>query len=225
MPRQRNTRQLNGLHRKRPSRLVQSEYRHIKGLTTNGINLRFCYQSEMMAAQLVRRMHVDLIAVLLLGTHATDNLQEQHELMREAVFLLQINQQVLLQIEQSYHQQESILCDLDPLIDVPHEYGPKRNRTIDALSEHQCVAFTRFTKSQLMRIKRCFRLPAIVRIYTAINYSYIFTGEEILLFSLTKMALGLSNQLLGMLIFGGSDSIISCSSIFVHCTIITICRT
>ena len=66
MPRQRNNiRQLNGHHRREPWRDIQSEYRHIRGLTTNGINLRLCLQTEMMSSQLVRKMLTHQITTLL----------------------------------------------------------------------------------------------------------------------------------------------------------------
>ena len=50
-----------------------------------------------------------------------------------------------------------------------------------------------------------FRIPPIIRIHNHGDRYYVFTGEEVLLFALTKLALGLNSQMLCIVIFGGSS--------------------
>ena len=57
-----------------------------------------------------------------------------------------------------------------------------RSRTIDSFSEQQCWSYFRCRKGDLYRLKTAFRIPALVH---AENGS-VFTGEEVLLFSLYR---------------------------------------
>lgn len=201
MPREQPTRNRNGNHQRQPYQCVQLEYRHNRGLLSNQITLRLCYHTEMMSALLTRRtLHWNILS-LLQASYLTTSIDNKLSLRQEAMLLFSLDQSVFSQILRYYQNCESSLCDILPEDDANHRYGPAHNRTIDVLSEFNAHQFTRFSKSQLRRIYRCFRLPPITRIG-----GYSITGQEMFLFSLTKMALGLNTHLLSLLIFGGSSS-------------------
>ena len=73
-------------------------------------------------------------------------------------------------IKNHYTQQESNLCDIDPEIDDACDFGPPRNRNINDLHPNDCLLFTRFTKSQLMRILHYVNIDEIVRINNYQNH-------------------------------------------------------
>ena len=198
-------RQQNGNYRKQPYRLCQQEYRLTRGLTTNQINLRFCFQTEIMSSNLARNNIIQNVTNLILGSHLVQQLENKNQLLREATRLLRIDENLFSQINNYYIQQESNLCDIDPNVEDVHEYGEPRNRRIEDLSDYQCLQFTRFTKSQLYRILYYFRIPPRLRIENHGGRFYNFSGEEVFLFGLTKLALGLNTQFLCISIFGGSS--------------------
>jgi len=80
------------------------------------------------------------------------------------------------------------------------ENSPDRKRTIESLTELEAYSWTRFTKAELFLLLLHLRLPLFV---TTTN-RYRFTGEEILIFCLTRIALGLDFTLLVESKFGGS---------------------
>ena len=196
-------RRSNGNYRKQPYRKCQQEYRITRGLTTNEINLRLCFQTEMLSATLVRRSIANYVSIILTEHHNTDDEEERNLLLEQASTIFSLDLNLIYQIYNYYNRQESILCDIDPNIDDTHEYGAPRNRRIQDLSDYDCHRFTRFTQSQLLRMYHYFRIDPVLRIHNHGDRHYAFTGEEILLFSLSKIALGLNNQVLCMFIFGG----------------------
>ncbi len=152
-----------------------------------------------MSAMLTRQHIHRRICTLLLASTIATNLQEKAQLYREANRLQFFDTRLCRPILAYYSTQESVLCDIDPADDNPHVYGPPRNRTINGLTDHESVQFMRFSKTQLLIILRCFRLPIRLNID-----GYWFTREEVMIFSITKIALGLNNHLLCLLVFGGS---------------------
>ena len=102
-----------------------------------------------------------------------------------------------------WRQYDIILGDIDPNDDDPVDFGPDRKRRIQDLSPFEARNMTRFTKPQLVRIFNLLRIPAIVHVGLGTS-TYEMTGEEIFLFSLTKMAHGLDNVQLCSTYFGGS---------------------
>ena len=200
MPVQRRVRQATGNHRRQPNNQVQLQYRPSRGLSTNAVALRLCLQQEMMSALLSSRAVTNNIQNLLLASYISQCPRQRFILRREARFLFEVDNSLYQRFYQYYSQQETLLCDIPPQLDVAHVYSQPRNRTINALTDHESVQFTRFSKNQLRRILRCFNFPANIRIQ-----GYRFQREEIFLFSLTKIALGLNNYQLCLLIFGGSE--------------------
>jgi hypothetical protein len=85
---------------------------------------------------------------------------------------------------------------------VPNIFSERRNRMINQLSDESCYEWTRFSKEQLHLLFRHFRMPNIVRPAVSGGRRH-FSGEEVLVISLTKIATGLS--FLAMVnIFGGN---------------------
>lgn len=75
----------------------------------------------------------------------------------------------------------------------PNTYtSPPINRTINSMSESDCLLWTRFTKPQLRKLFVHLRIPEgriNVLSFRPNNFRW-FTGEEILIISLTKLATG-----------------------------------
>jgi len=94
----------------------------------------------------------------------------------------------ILFVRRSEHQRES--------------NGPERKRTIDSLTELEAYSWTRFTKAELVLLLLHFRLPE----YLWTRNRYRFTGEEVLIFCLTRIALGLDFTELVASKFGGSST-------------------
>ena len=138
-------RRSNGNYRKQPYRKCQQEYRITRGLTTNEINLRLCFQTEMLSATLVRRSIANYVSIILTEHHNTDDEEERNLLLDQASTIFSLDLNLIYQIYNYYNRQESILCDIDPNIDDTHEYGAPRNRRIQDLSDYDCHRFTRFT--------------------------------------------------------------------------------
>ena len=78
---------------------------------------------------------------------------------------------------------------------------PPRNRSIEALSEGDAHRLTRFRKEQLQVLMVHWRIPA--QVVTARN-RYVFTGEEMLIVCLTRLATGWSWTQLSKDVFGGN---------------------
>ena len=158
-----------------------------------------------MSSTLARKTIIQNATNLIIGSHLAQQLENKHQLMREATRLLSVDENLFSHINNYFVQQESNLCDIDPNLDDIHEYGPPRNRSIEVLTDYQCLRFTRFTKPQLYRMFYHFRIPPILRIENHGGHFYNFSGEEVFLFGLTKLALGLNNQFLCISVFGGSS--------------------
>jgi len=78
---------------------------------------------------------------------------------------------------------------------------PARNRSIEALSEGDAHRLTRFRKEQLQLLLIHWRIP--VEVVTTRN-RYVFTGEEVLIVCLTRVATGMSWTQLSKDVFGGN---------------------
>ena len=78
---------------------------------------------------------------------------------------------------------------------------PRRNRSFEVLSEEDSRFWTRFNKDQLVTLYQHLRIPIIVRPNVR-GGRRRFSGEEVFIFSLTKIAHGSSNLVLSP-IFGG----------------------
>lgn len=94
----------------------------------------------------------------------------------------------ILFVRQSEHQENS--------------NGPARKRTNDSLTEYEAYAWTRFLKSELVLLLLHLRLPLGIRTPNR----YVFTGEEVLIFCLTRIALGVDIVELVESKFGGSST-------------------
>ena len=198
-----NIRQSNGNYRKKPYRQCQQEYRITRGLTTSQVNLRLCFQTQMLSAMSSRRSLINYVSILLSDSNEAEYNEESDFLFDQASFIFSIDQHLLSQIYNHYKRQESILCDLAQNMDDRHEYGKPRNRGIEDFSDYECLRYTCITKSQLYRMYHYFKIDPQLRIHHHGDNYYSFTGQEVFLFSLTKIALGLNNQVLCMFIFGG----------------------
>jgi len=199
MPSQRYVHQLTGSHCCQPYRNLQQEYRHNRGLTTNQVNLRYCLQMEIMSSNFCRRFLFGHVSTLIMAASLRHNPHERLLLYREAMRCSAVDRNLFRLLNQHYVNSESLLCDIHPDADQAHVYGEPRHRSIDDLTDYEAVQFTRFTKCQLRRILRCFRIQQYMRLN-----GYYFTGEEVFIFGLTKCALGLNNRLLCLFVFGGN---------------------
>jgi hypothetical protein len=68
----------------------------------------------------------------------------------------------------------------------PLVHSPPRNRSIDEISEEKAKELTRFTKEQLRLLLLHWRMPDVI----VTGPRYQFTGEEVLLICLSKIATG-----------------------------------
>jgi hypothetical protein len=76
-----------------------------------------------------------------------------------------------------------------------------RNRSLDEISEGDAHRLTRFWKEQLQSLLHHWSIPGVI---VAGTNRYTFTGEEMLIVSLSKIGAGLSWTLLCKDIFGGN---------------------
>ncbi len=74
---------------------------------------------------------------------------------------------------------------------IPHVFTQWKNRSIHAVAERNCYLWTRFTRQQLHLLLLHLRIPVLVRPPVSGGRSS-FSGEEVLIISLTKISLGLS---------------------------------
>ena len=88
MPRRRDRRLSNGCYRKKPYRNTQREYRLTRGLTSNNVTLRLCFQTEITHAILARKSILHNATNLLLASHlANTDMQKTYFLMNQWIFL------------------------------------------------------------------------------------------------------------------------------------------
>ena len=205
MPKSKETRTLTGLVRKEPRRDVQEQYRCTHGLNALEVQLRTCYQQEMASGieEMYNAHDAALSASVLAQVAAPDN--EIDELMEQADMYLNFHRNDLVPIYQAYEVQESQLCDVPQHIhDTSFEYKPVRKRTINSLTDWEADHYFGFTKDELRRIANCFSFPFQPRIHCSQNHYYSFTGEEIMLFGISKCRQGWDNITACDLFFGGS---------------------
>ena len=79
------------------------------------------------------------------------------------------------------------ICALLPEQGPPLILHPHRNRTIDSLQPNFAHNYTRFTKEQLRHLLKHLRLPDVVILP---RRRYRFTGEEILIVCMARIATG-----------------------------------
>jgi len=110
-----------------------------------------------------------------------------------------------------YLRLDTLILEEQELVGITRDEGeaavareadtPPRNRSIEALSEGDAYRLTRFRKEQLQVLMVHWRIPA--QVVTARN-RYVFTGEEMLIICLTRLATGLSWTQLSKDVFGGN---------------------
>ena len=206
MPKSKATRQRTGCVRKQPLRKVQEQYRHTHGLTTSEVTLRTCFQVQMSSANHASTVLCNNAVSLATASVVARTNQEKNRLLREARILMAMQRTVITPIEQHYFRKEALLCDVPPAIhQAAMDFGPKRHRTIDSLTDYEALHFTNFTKPQLRRIYRCFNFGhADVRIHCSQGNYYKEKPEYIFLFGLVKCCQGDDNIKLCYTFFGGS---------------------
>ena len=204
MPKQRSRRIRTGNHRRDATRYIQEQYRHCRALNALQIRLRDAYQTRIMECIRVRQKIGSRMSMLLsLASVATCAIHLQM-IYNHIALLREFELNGLRQIENYYIFQEFLLCDIDPNEEEPHEYGIPRNRSFNDWDEYNCDHFTRFSKSELEQIYYEFNFPREIKIHNADNKFYTFSGEEIFLFCVTKLATGYSNIDLCIQQFGGA---------------------
>jgi hypothetical protein len=73
----------------------------------------------------------------------------------------------------------------------PHVFTQRKNRSINEVSVSNCYLWTCFTRQQLYILLLHLRIPAVVRPPVS-GGRRSFSGEEVLIISMTKISLGLS---------------------------------
>ena len=109
----------------------------------------------------------------------------------------------LFQLSTIYAQTDYDLADIQPVDEAPSDYGPARNRHINNLNDEHARMLTRFNKNRLFRLLTQFDFPVHCMVPSHGDRHYHMGREEILLFSLTKMAHGLDTNFLCLVHFGG----------------------
>jgi hypothetical protein len=128
-------------------------------------------------AAVVARIRLAVVAVFWFANHS----------LELAVQAIQTGYDILF-VRQSERQENS--------------NGPARKRTIDSLTEYEAYAWTRFLKCELVLLLLHLRLPLEIRTPNR----YLFTGEEVMIFCLTRIALGLDIVELVESKFGGNST-------------------
>jgi hypothetical protein len=91
-----------------------------------------------------------------------------------------------------FHEIDALVQEDDALLNIrygqlfPLENSPPKNRSIDELSEEFSYSFTCFTKDQLRLLFLHLRIPGLV----ITQHWHHFTGEEILIICLARLATG-----------------------------------
>ncbi len=91
-----------------------------------------------------------------------------------------------------FHELDVLVQQDDALLNLrygqlyPLEQLPPKNRAIDEISEEFAYTFTRFTKDQLRILFLHLRIPQVI----IIPNHHRFTGEEVLIISLARLATG-----------------------------------
>ena len=194
MPLHRITRQRTGNHRKVPLRDCQEQYRWKRGLDTLEISLQSALQTQILCCTRLTQSVVAQAAELMAEADLVLDPVVRARYYEDARALLSIQNEVVRPVTDYYFEQEGYLADISPDDDeADHNYGPPRNRTINDLSEYEARRYTRFSKDELRRMFRLFRIgdgSIRIRCSTTQNRHYLFTGEEIFLFGLAKLATG-----------------------------------
>ncbi len=174
------------------------------------------YVSQLLMSQESNRQSVELsvmfmfiIFLKLLQIYRTHNNNNNGNVESETVGRLKVA--LLIQMTIIMHQLVGLQLtdeELDNILNI-HEhdrdhvhFNPPTNRSINDLSEQTARTWTRFNKNQLSQLFIHLRIPNIVRPQVG-GGRRIFSGEEVFIFSLTKIASGLSN--LNLYEFFGGD--------------------
>ena len=208
MPKRKATCNLTGNVRKTPLRYTQEQYRHSHGLDCKEVMTRHAFQAEMVTSTLCTQRILNECIALSAQVAIAGTRNEEDILMEEVELLLAMNEHCMKPVFEYYQREETRLCDVDPQVhDTRHDYGPHRRITIDDLTDYEALHYTNFSKMQLKRIYRLFNFrnqPIKIRCSETQNNYYTFSGEEIFVFSITKMCTGFDNLSLCDLFFGGS---------------------
>jgi hypothetical protein len=92
-----------------------------------------------------------------------------------------------------FYQLDSLVAEEDELLNIHHGKWiplvetPPRNRSIEELSEENAKSLTRFNKDQLHQLLLHWRIPGVI---VTGSQRYRFSGEEVLIVSLAKLATG-----------------------------------
>lgn len=189
-------------YRKQPLRQISEHLRHLRGLTVHDVRRRTQFQNKMRKCLRVwgNARYVALHFILLAQKETDLHKKAQYSLFAQAALML-YSQNVKPNLN-SCIQLESQLCDIHDPNDI-YVFAPPRNRSIADWNDYECRHRTRFEKNDLIEIFARFNIQNDLRISAGGGTTYQFTGEEVFLFGLTKMATGLDNVNLCLHIFGG----------------------
>jgi len=196
MHRRRQIRQATGRTRKQPLRRIQREYRDQRGLTSAQVDLRTLHQHEILSHDVtqatINHERVDLLTELATAPsfEEEDSINEYLDILGESFLGSQ-------ELRADLMEQESLHFDVHN--DQQVEYDPPSHRTIDEFVGRAALAWTGFTQDQLREIAGHFNmLDGDISLQ-----GYIFTREEIVLFTTVKIKNGANNQQLCDMLFGG----------------------
>ena len=208
MPVHRHIRQRTGNHRKRPLRDCQEQYRWKRGLDVLDITLQSALQTQILCCTRFSQGIITQSAALIAEAELLRTPVEREAYLDEADTLLMMHGQVIQPTTRLYSDQETELADIMVVDDrADHYYGVERNRSIGELSDYVARRYTRFSKDELWRIYRLFNIgdkPIRIACSTTQDNFYMFSGEEISLFGVAKLATGDFSDKLCCDVFGGS---------------------
>lgn len=190
-------------YRKQPLRQTSEHFRHLRGLTVYDVRRRTQLQNQMRKClRLWGTTKRAAAYFIVLAEKETDLFRkEQYRFFAKAALMLySLNVKPVLSICVDL---ESQLCDIIAQNDI-YVFAPPRNRSFADWDEYDCRHRTRFEKNDLIEIYARFNIPNELNIPAGGGTFYQFTGEEVFLFALTKMATGLDNVNMCLNIFGGS---------------------
>ena len=208
---QKNWQILTGHIHRCPIRQIQSKYCPTHSLNTAQVMMRLCFQMEMLAA--LKTSHIifgDIIDSVQIMRSATTPSQES-EARKAGRFQMWAIRHCILPIYRYYSQQETILCDVPDIInEARYKYGKPRKGTINSLTDYEALTFLNFGKYELVCIYDCFGFNHQQYVTCHDVKCYLFSDEELFIFGLMKLLMGLDNFKLCHLVFGGSPRRWSC---------------
>ena len=196
-------RQRTGNLRRRPVREVSTSTRDSRSLPSLGISVRNTVQLMWARQHLSTRHIFGRLFILrqiqrILQAHLP-GLPLLHLQYARMAYTATIQQ--LFTFINHYATTDYFLSDVHN--ETPADYGPERNRRINDFNDEDLRLCTRFNMNQLQRLLILFDLPIYCEIPLSNNKHYNMHREEILLFSLTKIAHGINSSFLCLMYFGG----------------------